>query len=303
LCELPGFSIDEILASKRFKDNAVNFAFNALQELKLIEPNIEFQGKTRFIIPDKKLHRLLVNMWVIHDAEFSCLIEKWEFFDKPTVKEENRMERLLGKQEAHRLFRKLHSARSQHNLELRKFATSEEYHQHIKKRCSSYLEELAWDATLEEFKFKIRGDRRIVTKKEKRGDILMYVNFMKAKLYDSLERLPVDHVDDNMEDFRMEYRETLRKYSFFRPVLKEICPKAFEADHDSESTLGEQNESLIKKRQSGIVIHIKGIRGKENKRSSSRGKKIVKIPYEWMKMHDHENNIDKEYPVFDLTNI
>ena len=31
LCELPGFSIEEILASKRFNDDDVKFAFNALR--------------------------------------------------------------------------------------------------------------------------------------------------------------------------------------------------------------------------------------------------------------------------------
>ena len=58
LCELPRFSVEEILASKRFNNDDVNFAFTALQDLKLIEPSMEFQGKTRFIISDRSLREL-----------------------------------------------------------------------------------------------------------------------------------------------------------------------------------------------------------------------------------------------------
>ena len=96
LCELPGFSIEEILASKRFNDDDVKFAFNALRALKLIEPSMEFRGKTRFIISDRILHKFLTNLWTIHEAEFSYQVKKWKYFDAPTSEEKNRIIYLLG---------------------------------------------------------------------------------------------------------------------------------------------------------------------------------------------------------------
>ena len=102
LCELPGFSIEEILASKRFNDDDVKFAFNALRALKLIEPSMEFRGKTRFIISDRTLHKFLINLWIIHQAEFSYQVKKWKYFDAPTPEEKNRIINLLGEQEAAR---------------------------------------------------------------------------------------------------------------------------------------------------------------------------------------------------------
>ena len=37
----------------------------------------------------------------------------------------------------------------------------------------------------------------------------------------------------------MDYKDTIGKYTFFQPVLKEICPKAFEANDDSEQNVKE----------------------------------------------------------------
>ena len=100
LCELPGFSIEEILASKRFNDDDVKFAFNALRDLKLIEPSMEFRGKTRFIISDRRLHKFLIKLWIIHEAEFPYQVKKWKYFDAPTSEEKNGMIHLLGEHKA-----------------------------------------------------------------------------------------------------------------------------------------------------------------------------------------------------------
>ncbi len=138
LCELPGFSIEEILASKRFNDADVKFAFNALRALKLIESSMEFRGKTRFIISDRILHKFLINLWIIHEAEFSFQVKKWKYF-APTSEDKNRIIYFLGEQEATRFFRQLDLARSQHNLDLRKFRTTEEYTEYIKKGMLPFL--------------------------------------------------------------------------------------------------------------------------------------------------------------------
>ena len=179
LCELPGFSIDEILASKRFNDDDVNFAFNALRDLKLIEPNMEFQGKTRFVISDRILHKFLINMWTIHQAEFSYQVKKWKYFDAPTPEEKNRIINLLGEQETARFFRQLDLARSQHNLDLRKFRTTEEYTEYIKKECSDFWEVLVIDLELNNYKEQVRGNKKLVTDKDKKDDLHKFVNFRK----------------------------------------------------------------------------------------------------------------------------
>ena len=45
----------------------------------------------------------------------------------------------------------------------------------------------------------------------------------------------------------MDYKDTLEKYTFFQPVLKEICPKAFEASDASEPDVKEQKISPVKR--------------------------------------------------------
>ena len=60
---------------------------------------MEFRGKTRFIISDRILHKFLINLWTIHEAEFSYQVKKWKYFDAPTSEEKNRIIYLLGEQE------------------------------------------------------------------------------------------------------------------------------------------------------------------------------------------------------------
>ena len=45
----------------------------------------------------------------------------------------------------------------------------------------------------------------------------------------------------------MDYKDTLEKYTFFQPVLKKICPKAFEASEASEPDVKEQKISQVKR--------------------------------------------------------
>lgn len=233
-CELPGFSIEEIFASKRFNDDDVNFAFNALRALKLIEPIMEFHGKTRFIISDRRLHEFLINMWIIHEKEFSFQVKKWKYFDAPTSEEKNRIRYLLGEKEAARFFRQVGLVRSQHNLDLRKFRTTEEYTEYIKKDCSDFWESLVIDLELDNYKEQIRGNKKLVTDKDKKDDLLKFVNFRKEGLYKYLKYLPGNYGDEGIEELKMDYKDIREKYAFFQPVLKEICPKAFEANDDSE---------------------------------------------------------------------
>jgi hypothetical protein len=332
LCELPGFSQKEVLESGRFKDDDVILAFNALRELGLIKPAIEFQGKTRFIISDKKLHEFLINIWTIHKAEISYLVEKWKYFDAPTPEEKDRITSLFGEQEATRLFRQLELARSYHNIYLKKFKTAEEYIGYIKKNntdflwtlaidselddfkgeyigyikkeCSDPLWALAIDSELDDFKEKVRGNKKLVTDEERKDDLYKFVKFRKEKLYNHLKYLPANYEYEGIDDLKMDYSDTLRKYLFFQPVLKEICPKAFEAIDESESKVEEQNISPIeKKRKSSTVTRKKIARGTDNKHSPSKSKKIVKIPYELMKVYNRQNNTVEEVVVPDFTDI
>lgn len=233
LCELPGFSIEEILASKRFNDDDVNFASNALQALKLIEPSIEFRGKKRFIISDRILHEFLLNLWIIHEAEFSYQVKKWKYFDAPTSQEKSRIINLLGEQEAARFFKQLDRARSIHNEDLRKFRTTEEYTEYIKKECSDFWEVLVIDLELDRYK-EVRGNKKLVTDKDKKDDLHKFVNFRKEGLYKNLKYLPDNSGYGSIEKLKMDYKDTIEKYTFFQPILKGICPKVFEANDDSE---------------------------------------------------------------------
>ena len=146
---------------------------------------MEFQDKTRFIFSDRTLDDCLIDMWAIHEAEFSYLIEKWKVFDAPTSEEKNRIISLLGKQEAARFFKQLDHARSQHNLDLRKFRTAEEYNEYIKKECSDYWEVLAVDAELDIYKEKKTGNKKLVTDKEQKDDLRNFIHFRKKIIQSS----------------------------------------------------------------------------------------------------------------------
>ena len=87
----------------------------------------------------------------------------------------------MGEQEAARFFKQLDLARSQHNLDLRKFGTAEEYNEYIKKECSDFLEILAIDSELDFYKEKERGNKKLVTNKELKDDLHKFVNFRKKR--------------------------------------------------------------------------------------------------------------------------
>ena len=215
LCELHGFSQEEVLESGRFKYDDVILVFNALRELGLIKPAIEFQGKIRFIISDKKSHELLIDMRTIHGAEISYLVEKWKYFDAPTPEEKNRIASLFGEHEAIRFFRQLHLAESQHNMDLKKIKTADEYNEYIKKECTDFLWALDIDTELENYKEKERGNRELVTDKERKDDVYKFVKFRKEKLYNHLKYLPANYEYEGIDDLKMTIAILLENIFFF----------------------------------------------------------------------------------------
>ena len=64
-----------------------------------------------------------------------------------------------------------------------------------------------------------------------------------------------------------------------------------------------QPSPIEKKRKSSTVTRKKIARGTDNKHSPSKSKKIVKIPYELMKVHNPRNNTVEEVVVSDFTDI
>ena len=140
----------------------------------------------------------------------------------------------MGEQEAAGFFRQLDLARSQHNLDLRKFRTTEDYTEYIEKECSDFWEVLAVDLELDNYKEQVRGNKKLVTDKDKKDDLHKFVNFRKEGLYKYLKYLPANYGYKGIEELKMDYKDTLGKYTFFQPILKEISPKVFEANDDSE---------------------------------------------------------------------
>jgi hypothetical protein len=173
-------------------------------------------------------------LWAIHEAEFSYQVKKWKYFDAPTSEEKNRIINLLGEQEAVRFFRQLGRARSQHKQDVSKFRTTEEYTEYIKKECSDFWEVMVIDLELDRYKEHVRGIKILVTDKDKKDDLHKFVNFRKEGLYKNLKYLPDNSGYESIEELKMDYKDTIGKYTFFQPILKEICPKVFEVNDDSE---------------------------------------------------------------------
>ena len=226
------------------------------------------------MISDKKLHELLIDMWAIHEAGISYQVEKWKYFDAPAPEEKNRITSLFGEQEAIRFFRQLDLARSQHNMDPKKIKTADEYNEYIKKECTDLWWAPDTDAELENYKEKERGNRELVTDKERKDDLYKFVKFRKDKLYNHLKYLPANYEYEDIDDLKRDYSDALRKYLFFQPVLKEICPKAFEAIDESESEVEDQNISPIEKKRKSSTVTRKNIaRNTDNKHSPSKSKR------------------------------
>jgi hypothetical protein len=115
---LPGVSVDELIKNDslgaKFSHADVEAAFKLLIENGLIKPGIVFRGQRRFVIADDRLLNLTMALKWIHNDEWRFLLHKWMSFDEPTREEKERMNWLLGEEEATRIFKKVEISRHEY---------------------------------------------------------------------------------------------------------------------------------------------------------------------------------------------
>lgn len=302
LLKVSGFTVTDILNNSSFKKEEVERTIDSLIELGLIRESFEFNGKRRYIIADERFHHLLEEFWGLHESEFSLLLYKWQVFDGPTKEERDRMFRLLGEQEASRLLRQTDSARSQHNLRLRQCESLEKYNEYLKKNCFDSMEVMAYDAELERYKQKARK-KMPTTKQEIRKDILRFVQYQKERLHRYLKNLPVNFEEEGLEDIKMYFGNIIDQYAFLYPVIKDICPRAFEPpDYELQERIvyaemeKEEAEIKLHKKLGAIYSH----RGRWHNLKSKNGKKI---PYRMMRVRNPQTGEMEKVKVPDFTDI
>jgi DNA-binding MarR family transcriptional regulator len=271
-----GFTVTDILNNSSFKKGDVERTIETLIELGLIRESFEFNGKRRYIIVDETFHHLLEEFWGLHESEFSLLLYKWHLFEAPTKEERDRMIRLLGEHDARRLLRQVDSARSQHNLTLRECESLEKYNEYLKRDCFGNLKAMAYDAELELYKQKARI----------RKDILCFVQYRKERLYLHLKNLPVNLEEEGIEDIKMYFGNITDQYAFLYPVIKDICPRAFESpDYELQERIiidemeKEKAEIKLYNKLGAIYRH----RGRWHNVKSKNGKRI---PYKMMRIRN-----------------
>jgi hypothetical protein len=301
LFKVSGFTIADILNNSSFKKEDVEKAIRLLIQIGLIRESFEFNGKRLYVIADKRFHDLLEELWGLHESEFSLLLYKWQFFDPPSEEERKRMIRLFGEQEARRILKQADRSRSEHNVMLRKCESLEKYNDYLKKDCSTDFQVLGYNSELEIYE---QGRKKVpISKDEIRKDILRFVQYRKERLYRHLKNLPVNLEEEGIEEIKMSFSGVRDRYAFLYPIIRDICPRAFELpDYELQTRImdddlekGKAEVSFFRKM--GAIYRDKG---RWHNLKSKNGKKIH---YKMMKIYNPHTDRVERTKVLDFTNI
>jgi hypothetical protein len=158
---------------------------------------------------------------------------------------------------------------------------------------------MAYDAELELYKQKARK-KTPTTKEEIRKDILCFVQYGKERLYRHLKNLPVNLEEEGIEDIKMYFGNITDQYAFLYPVIKDICPRAFESpDYELQERIiinemeKEKAEIKLYNKLGAIYRH----RGRWHNVKSKNGKKI---PYKMMRIRNPQTGKVKRTKVLEF---
>jgi hypothetical protein len=251
----------------RFELTDIEKAFALLMKNDLIKTASDFHGdETRYVLADGRLRDLIEALRNIHEREFNLLFHKWSFFEAPSEAEQRRINRLLGENEARKVFKDTEISRYQHKIMMRRCKDVEEYNQCLKEIYSAnddpdwrrYSNDSYFDRILRAYK---ETRKRVpASKKDWRKDLIKYDEYLKRALEVELEDLFHDPDSEGVDYIWLIHGLTIQKYEFLQDIIRVICPRIIEVAED---------EARLSKIEKDRLEIYPGWEGKQPKLSES----------------------------------
>jgi hypothetical protein len=223
----------------KFEHNDIENAFALLMKNGLIKTASDFHGdETRYILADGRLRDFIEALRNIHEREFDLLFHKWSLFEGPNKDDQSRINRLLGENEARKVFKDIEMSRYQHRIMMRKCKDVEEYNQCLKKIYSAnddpdwkrYSSDSYFDRMLRAYK---ETRKRVpASKKDLRKDVIKYDEYLKRAIEVELEDLFHDPDSEGVDYIWLIHGLTIQKYEFLQDIIRVICPRIIEVAED-----------------------------------------------------------------------
>ena len=212
------------------------------------EPCMVFRDGTRYKVADQRLRYMIQTLRDFHYGECNLLLCKWQEFEEPTDEERERINWLLGEQEAKRILDVAERKRYRNKELVKTSASLNEYHnRYIAERmmplvmtAERYNEYLTGRVVpnIEKSKFSIfeyyrlfegldryKTERRnsVIIHKGAKQDILEFHKYRRERLANSEQSLQWD-----AEGLKMNNSDVLEEYKFLYHAIRMICPLVFE---------------------------------------------------------------------------
>lgn len=251
----------------KFELTDIEKAFALLMKNDLIKTASDFHGdEIRYVLADGRLRDLIEALRNIHENESDLLFHKWSFFEGPNKDDQNRINRLLGENEARKVFKDTEMSRYQYKTTMRKCKDVEEYNRRLKKIYSTnddpdwkrYSNDSYFDRMLRAYK---ETRKRVpASKKDLRKDVIKYDEYLKRGVEVELEDLLHDPDSEGVDYIWLIHGLTIQKYECLQDIIRVICPRIIEVAED---------ESRLSKIEKDRLNIYHGWKGKQPKLSES----------------------------------
>jgi hypothetical protein len=118
--------------------------------------------------------------------------------------------------------------------------------------------------------------KRRVTKKEMSNDKMRYEQYLKNRLESQIERLPINHENEGIEDFRIAFSNTLQKYPFLHQIMRYICPRVFKFElTNDELEIGKAYNGIARRKAEDLYGIYNPITKDRRKEYSRPHRKVI----------------------------
>lgn len=247
-----GISYEKLIEDKNLKREEIDEALDLLQKHELIEIK-SFFGNKEYVILDKRLSLLIGIIVDCLHVLFKLVVYKLEHFEEPIDVEKSLMREFKGEQEFNQILRLGELKRHDYNKEIKRCKTLADY-EHI--LCNEDLvDSFEWETFLRDNldkkyrfikkigktddKIKIRkyhkdNDKKLkeIIKNLSEQDVKSLVQehrqTIKNELVQHINNIPINLEDEGIEDVKVVFEPTIKKYEFLKEFLKSILPNIFD---------------------------------------------------------------------------
>jgi hypothetical protein len=167
-----------------------------------------------------------------------------------------------------------------------------------KTLIEEYKDEPIFSRALERLEIR-RGQSNIVSKKDKIKQVREFYQILKTIEYEYLKSLPYDIHGNILEDVKMEFENTISRYSFLDDIVKDICPQILDQpDYELQEKIindeVEKQKGFVKfANELEIIYHDNG-RWQNPKKSGKR------IPYKMVRFRNNQTGKVSKIKVLDF---